>query len=155
MPENLARPCQLARYGVFAVFFVNSCVGKDSAQKVMQPLRSIPARPDEAPKVLNTDLPFRYPIALYARRVQGNVTLRLFIDCDGQVRQDSTGIEESSGYPGLDSAAVRGSRELRFKPAKQRGKPLSATVLFPVFFRHPDAHALPGDTILDKANRAP
>jgi protein TonB len=98
--------------------------------------------------MLNSDLPFRYPAALYARKVQGNVTLRLRIDRDGQVSVDSTRIEESSGYAALDSAAVKGSQELRFIPAKLRGEPMPVTILFPVYFRHPDAHALPGDTIL-------
>jgi TonB family protein len=114
-----------------------------------------PARPDEYPKVLNTELPFRYPAALYARRVQGNVTLRLQVDTTGQVRADSTRIEESSGYPALDSAAVKGSLELRFVPAKVRGDPIATTVLFPVYFRHPEAHPLPGDTILNKHGATP
>ena len=56
---------------------------------------------------------------------------------------------ESSGFPALDSAAVRGSAELRFVPAKLRGEPMGITVLFPVYFRHPDARALPGDSILN------
>jgi TonB family protein len=82
--------------------------------------------------------------------VQGNVTLRLRVDRDGQVHADSTRIEESSGYPALDSAAVKGSQELRFIPAKLRGEPIPVTILFPVYFRHPEAHALPGDTILHR-----
>src|SRR5262245_63651194 len=75
-------------------------------------------RPDEMPALLNAELPFRYPGALYARRVQGNVTLRLFIDRDGRVRPESTRVDEPSGVPALDSAALLGSAELRFVPAK-------------------------------------
>ena len=107
-------------------------------------------RPDERPVVVNVELPFRYPPALYARKVQGNVTLRLFIDSDGRVLPDSTRVEESSGQPALDSAAVTGSRELYFIPAKLHGEPLGVTVLFPVYFRHPEAAPLPGDTILTR-----
>ena len=128
---------------------------KTPTQKVAQALQVGVAHPDEVPKVINTELPFRYPAALYARRVQGNVTLRLYVDRDGQVRSDSTRIEESSGYAALDSAAVKGSQELRFVPAKLRGEPMATTVLFPVYFRHPEAHALPGDTILNKRGLAP
>lgn len=107
-------------------------------------------RPDEPPAVVNGDLPFRYPPALYARKVQGNVMLRLFIDRDGRARPDSTRVEESSGFESLDSAAVRGSQELRFIPAKLHGAPMAVSVLFPVYFRHPEASPLPGDTILGK-----
>lgn len=138
-----------------ALIFSSGCTEKDSPQKMAQALQVGAAHPDEVPKVINTDLPFRYPVALYARRVQGNVTLRLYVDRDGQVRTDSTRIEESSGYAALDSAAVKGSQELRFVPAKLRGEPMPTTVLFPVYFRHPEAHALPGDTILNKRGLAP
>ena len=126
-----------------------ACSDKRTAQKMAQAFQRGVAHPDEAPRVLNTELPFRYPAVLYARRVQGNVTLRLYIDTAGQARADSTRIEESSGYAALDSAAVKGSQDLRFVPAKLHGEPLATTVLFPVYFRHPEAHALPGDTILN------
>lgn len=108
-----------------------------------------PERPDEHPVMVNAELPFRYPPPLYARKVQGNVTLHLFIDRDGRVLSDSTRVEESSGYSELDSAAVKGSQELHFVPAKLRGEPVGVPVLFPVYFRHPEAAPLPGDTILD------
>jgi TonB family protein len=133
----------------------NACTEKDTTQKMAQALQVGSSRPDELPKAINSELPFRYPAALYARRVQGNVTLRLYIDRDGQVRPDSTRIEESSGYVALDSAAIKGSQELRFVPAKLRGEAMATTVLFPVYFRHPEAHALPGDTILNKRGLAP
>lgn len=124
------------------------CMDRDIPQKVAQALQPGAAKPDEKPLMLNADLPFHYPAALYARKVQGNVTLHLYIDRDGQTRPDSTRIEESSGYAALDSAAVKGSQELRFVPAKLRGEPMGVSILFPVFFRHPEAHPLPGDTIL-------
>ena len=114
-----------------------------------------PERPDEHPVMVNAELPFRYPPALYTRKVQGNVTLRLFIDRDGLVLADSTRVEESSGYSSLDSAAVKGSQELHFIPAKLRGEPLGVTVLFPVYFRHPEAAPLPGDTVLTARDTSP
>lgn len=140
---------------VLALGGMSACSEKDTTQKMAQALQVGSTHPDEVPKALNTELPFRYPAVLYARRVQGNVTLRLVIDKDGEVLSDSTRIEESSGYAALDSAAVKGSRELRFVPAKLRGEPMATTVLFPVYFRHPEAHALPGDTILNKRGLAP
>jgi TonB family protein len=105
-------------------------------------------RPDELPVMLNREPPFRYPAPLYAQKVQGNVTLRIFIDRDGRVRPESTRVEESSGYTSLDSSAVTGSQDLRFVPAKLNGEPMAVSILFPVFFRHPEATPLPGDTVL-------
>jgi protein TonB len=104
--------------------------------------------PDELPVMLNAEPPFRYPTPLYAQRIQGNVTLRIFIDRDGRVRPESTRVEESSGYVSLDSSAVTGSQELRFAPARADGQPIAVSILFPVFFRHPEASPLPGDTVL-------
>jgi TonB family protein len=119
-----------------------------------QPFSGVGARPDVLPVMLNKDLPFRYPASLYAKKVQANVTLRVFIDKEGQVVSESTHVAESSGIPSLDSAAVRGSSELRFIPAKTRNEAVPVSILFPVYFRHPDAQPLPGDTILKKTGAA-
>lgn len=99
------------------------------------------------PAVANTDLPFRYPAALYAQKVQGNVTLRLFIDREGRVAPESTRVEEQSGNASLDSAATAGASALRFSPAKSKGEPIPVTILFPVYFRHPEARPFPGDSV--------
>lgn len=85
----------------------------------------------------NARLPFRYPGALYLRRVQGDVTLRLWVDAAGRVRPESTRVAESSGARLLDSAAVAGSVRLEFTPARRGGRPVAAPLLFPVHFRHP------------------
>jgi len=117
--------------------------GKDS-------FSGVGPRPDVLPVMLNKELPFRYPPSLYSKKVQANVTLRVFIDKNGQIVAESTHVAESSNYPALDSAAVRGSNDLRFIPAKTRGQPVPVSILFPVYFRHPEAPPLPGDTILKK-----
>ena len=44
------------------------------------PFQTVGKQPDVAPVMLNKELPFRYPPALYAQKVQGNVTLRIYID---------------------------------------------------------------------------
>ncbi len=107
--------------------------------------------PDELPALIAAELPFKYPASLYARKVQGNVTLKLFIDADGRVIADSTRVDESSGVPALDSAALGGAKDLRFVPAKAHGEAIPVSILFPVYFRHPEARPLPGDTILKKS----
>lgn len=112
-------------------------------------------RPDVLPVVLNKELPFRYPPSLYSKKVQANVTLRVFIDKEGSIVPESTHVAETSGFAPMDSAAVKGSNELRFIPAKTRGQPVPVSILFPVYFRHPEAPPLPGDTILKKAGASP
>ena len=145
------------KFSVFAVaLIIGSAVGcqkQDSNGE--QNFPGIGPRPDVLPVMLNKELPFRYPASLYAKKVQANVMLRVFIDKEGQLVSESTHVAESSGYPPLDSAAVKGSNELRFIPAKTRGEPVSVSILFPVYFRHPDAAPLPGDTILKKSGNAP
>jgi TonB family protein len=121
--------------------------GKDSATPERKSAPSSP-RPDELPTLVSGALPFKYPAALYARKVQGNVTLRLFVDRDGRVLSDSTRVDETSGFAELDSAALHGAGELHFVPAKLHGDAVPVSILFPVYFRHPEARALPGDTIL-------
>jgi TonB family protein len=100
--------------------------------------------------MLNKELPFRYPPALYAQKVQGNVTLRIYIDSNGAIVPDSTRVSETSGFSALDSAAMKGSRDLKFEPAKTRGQPVAVSILLPVFFRHPDAPPLAGDSIIQR-----
>ena len=125
-----------------------ACIDKGTAQVAVRSLQSGPPTPDTLPVMTNPELPFTYPPALYARRVQGNVTLRIFIDSAGAVRPESTSVAEASGYPALDSAAVTGSRDLRFRPARFGARSGGVSILFPVFFRHPQGTPLPGDTIL-------
>jgi periplasmic protein TonB len=112
------------------------------------PFQTVGRQPDVAPVMLNKELPFRYPPALYAQKVQGNVTLRIFIDRDGAIVPDSTRIAETSGFTALDSAAMKGSRDLKFEPAKTQGQAVPVSILLPVYFRHPDAPPLAGDSII-------
>ena len=110
--------------------------------------QTVGRQPDVAPVMLNRELPFRYPPALFAQKVQGNVILRIYIDRDGKIVPDSTHVAETSGFSALDSAAVKGSRELKFEPAKIQNQPVPVSILLPVFFRYPGAAPLPGDSVL-------
>jgi TonB family protein len=128
------------------MLLVVGCTSRNAEPR--EPSAEHQSRPDELPVLVSAELPFHYPAALYARRVQGNVTLKLFIDRDGHVVAESTKVDEPSGYSALDSAAVTGARELKFVPAKLRGEAVPVSLLFPVYFRHPEARPLPGDSAL-------
>ena len=91
--------------------------------------------PEEAPVALNPDVPIAYPPALFEQKVEGDVTLRLFVDSTGKLMPESTRVAETSGYPALDSAALKGSKALRFAPAKRHGVAVATAFLQPVEFR--------------------
>ena len=114
-----------------AVLIGGSIAGCQKQDGTDQKFPGIGPRPDILPVMLNKDLPFRYPPSLYAKKVQANVLLRVYIDKEGQIVSESTHVAESSGYPPLDSSAVKGSTELRFIPAKRAENQF----LFRFFFR--------------------
>lgn len=114
------------------------------------PFQTVGRQPDEPPVMLNKELPFRYPPALYAQKVQGNVTLRIYIGRDGSIVADSTRVAETSGFNALDSAAMKGSRDLKFEAAKTQGQAVPVSILLPVYFRHPDAPPLAGDSAIGR-----
>jgi protein TonB len=76
--------------------------------------------------------PPTYPLAAFFARIEGTVTLRLFIGPDGHVGKVE--IATSSGYPVLDAEAVRAVRGWQFLPATRSGRPISMTVRLPVRF---------------------
>jgi TonB family protein len=95
----------------------------------------VPPPESEAPVAINPDVPIAYPPGLFERKVEGDVTLRLFVDSTGKLIPESTRVAEASGYPALDSAALAGAAALRFAPAKRHGVPVATAFLQPVEFR--------------------
>lgn len=87
--------------------------------------------PETPPRQLS-ESPFQYPEELWDAQVEGQTTLRLFISDQGSV--DTVRVERTSGYAAFDSAALSGSRELRFDPATRGGKAVAAWFLLPVKF---------------------
>jgi TonB family protein len=136
----------------FAILLVVYAAACKQGEGSSLPFQTVGRQPDVAPVMLNKELPFRYPPALYAQKVQGNVTLRIYIGRDGSIVADSTRVAETSGFNALDSAAMKGSRDLKFEPAKTQGQAVPVSILLPVFFRHPDAPPLAGDTIIKRAD---
>jgi protein TonB len=92
----------------------------------------------EPPVAVSAESPIQYPAALFERKVEGVVVLRLFVDSVGRLVPDSTRVAETSNYPALDSAALAGAASVRFAPARRRGVPVATVFLQPVEFRHPE-----------------
>ncbi len=95
-------------------------------------------RRDEPPVPIDPETPVSYPDALYAQRISGTVLLRLFLTETGQVVSESTRVQESSGWPALDSAALAAAPRLRYAPALRNGVPVATLFTQPIHFRHPD-----------------
>ena len=115
-------------------FVLTACRG-GSKQSDGQTSQAAPPPESEAPVALNPDVPIAYPPALFDQKVEGDVTLRLFVDSTGKLVPESTRVAEPSGYPALDSAARAGSAALRFAPAKRHGVAVATAFLQPVEFR--------------------
>jgi TonB family protein len=92
------------------------------------------SRHDEPPMPLGPTS-IDYPPALAGQRIGGTVLLRLFVDSAGKLVVDSTKIQESSGYPALDSAALRSAPRLQYAPALRNGVPVATPFLQPFNFR--------------------
>jgi len=73
-----------------------------------------------------------YPTLSQRRGEAGRVLLRVLIDVAGLPRQLQ--VQESSGFPRLDSSALTAVRATRFKPYTEGGVPQPVWVLVPIVF---------------------
>ncbi|MGE0439180.1 MAG: energy transducer TonB [Gemmatimonadales bacterium] len=123
---------------VFCAGWLAGCDAKPEATVALPP--EPPAREErleEPPIALNAEVPVGYPEGPAAQRIGGTVILKLFVDSAGRVVPESTGVQESSGYPALDSAALAAVPRLRFAPGLRDGAPIATRFLQPVNFRAP------------------
>ncbi len=120
-----------------------------SDQRASTPVLGI----DSLPVYIGDSLPFLYPPGPYIERIQDNVTLRLYLDEFGRPVPESTRIQEHAKLAAFDSSALRGAKDLVFRPAMKDGKPVPYPVLFPIKFRVPDGPPMPGDSVADSAKR--
>lgn len=87
----------------------------------------------EEPTPLYGEVPVQYPLDLWDAGVEGETLLRVRVTEVGEV--DSVEVLRGSGFPALDSAAVRGARQLRYTPARMNGRRISVWAKVPVYFR--------------------
>ncbi len=86
----------------------------------------------ERPVPLYGEVPIDYPMDLWEADVEGETLLRVRVTDSGGV--DSVEVLEASGYPAFDSAAVRGARQLQYRPARRRGRRITVWATVPVQF---------------------
>ncbi len=86
----------------------------------------------DQPRPLYGEAPIEYPITLWDQGIEGETHLRVRVSEMGVV--DSVEVLVSSGHAEMDSAAVRGARELRFSPGRRKGKRIEVWAEVPVHF---------------------
>jgi len=87
--------------------------------------------------VLETEpLPFEYPADAWEQGVGGETMLKIHIATHGGV--DSVRVERSSGHAGLDSAAIAGALQLRYRPARQGDEAVGIWGYLPVRYPMPE-----------------
>ncbi len=97
------------------------------------PVIHVPPAPIVAGKVTYAPDPQDYyPEASRRNNEEGRALVHLCVDPRGRVA--SADVAASSGHPGLDDAAVRLAKAMRFKPATQKGKPVQWCTALPVKF---------------------
>jgi protein TonB len=74
-----------------------------------------------------------YPEDLRKRGIEGRVYLRVLVDTTGRV--GDVQVLRSSGYPEMDSAAIRAAWQYKFEPAMEDGRKVRAWVNIPFLFK--------------------
>ena len=92
---------------------------------------------DLAPELLNLkkvreSLEKQYPTELRESGIDGKVTLWMFVDEQGEVKQVS--VHEASAYDAFNEAAQRVGYGLKFRPASNDGQPVGVWIMQQVTF---------------------
>ncbi len=87
---------------------------------------------DEPPKPL-TPIDPEYPEIAQEAGIEGTVIIQVFVDEKGRVKE--TIVLKGIPNTGLDEAAIEAIRKTRFKPAKQRERPVGVWISIPVNFK--------------------
>ena len=89
--------------------------------------------PYDDPPVPLTPIRPKYPEIAQEAGIEGTVYIQAFIDVKGRVKE----LKVIKGIPntGLDEAAIEAIRKTRFRPAKQRERPVGVYISIPVNFK--------------------
>ena len=89
--------------------------------------------PYDDPPVPLTPIRPKYPEIAQEAGIEGTVYVQAFIDVKGRVKE----LKVIKGIPntGLDEAAIEAIRKTRFRPAKQRERPVGVYISIPVNFK--------------------
>jgi TonB family protein len=89
--------------------------------------------PREGPEVIRFDPENERSKIANKLGVEGQAILKVFVNREGGVGEVK--IYQSSGHASLDTVAIRIAKDMRFKPALHREKPVGVWISIPVPFR--------------------
>ncbi|CAB4244466.1 Periplasmic protein TonB [Methylacidimicrobium sp. AP8] len=132
-PEEMALPAPEAKPTPPPPVTKPRTAPKKASASVGAPAPSSAGKPTQmaVPDYLRNPKP-AYPAAERAAGHQGRVILRVHVSADG--RPESVSILQSSGYSGLDQAALEAVRHWRFRPARVGPIPIPINADVPVNF---------------------
>ncbi len=92
---------------------------------------------DEAPQPIGgiaaIQRKLKYPEIARKAGIEGKVIVNILVDEKGKVIDAR--VLKSVGHAGMDKAAIEALKSVRWRPAKQRDKPVKVWVGFPVVFK--------------------
>lgn len=105
--------------------------GDYGEEDVFQVVEDMPTFPGDINKWLGKNV--KYPVIAQENNIQGRVTVQFVIERDGSI----TDVKVLRGVdPSLDKEAVRVVKSMpKWKPGKQRGKPVRVSYTVPINFR--------------------
>ena len=74
-----------------------------------------------------------YPDASKRASEEGRCIVQMTVAADGRITNES--IQQSSGFPRLDDACLKGVHGQRMKPATEDGKPVEKTASMPIVWK--------------------
>ena len=89
---------------------------------------------DESPVPLR-EIKLKYPEIAKEAGIEGTVVLQVFVDKNGRVKH--TKILKGIPNTGMDEAAIKSIKAVRFKPAKQDGVAVGVWISIPFNFHLP------------------
>jgi TonB family protein len=117
-----------------ALAFSEACGPAVSAEGKPWDTVSLDVEYDEPPVIIKTVRP-KYPKEASEAKIEGDVTLLVYIDENGDVRKAL--IYSSPSFEPLEEAAKKAALDCKFKPATYRGKPVGLWYEVVMEFRLP------------------
>lgn len=113
------------------VLFLSWCAGAKAAENGERSAAATEGKPwdsvnlaveyDEPPAVIKAVRP-KYPEEASEAKIEGDVTLLVYIDENGDVRNAL--VYSSPGVASMEEAAIEAALDCKFKPATHQGKPV-------------------------------